>query len=445
MKKTWAILVLAGVCAGAEAAPRLIWQASIDNGATWFGGSGSGFKAMVGTTIKVRGVVDWTGTTAYGLSGLQQQIFIDNYDPGDLGAQIDARGVGNRVGPFNFGAATLSVRVTGLTERIVALGTTGAEGNIASGQPAPANGATTYSTANPALIFAFDYKVGAVHGRTLTIRSILATSAGVPSSMSFHSSQSSSSTSFRETGIVEPVSIEIIPDTVCTFSEQPQDAALLPGGSVTFSTAFPQPDAQYQWRRGGIALTESSRVSGTKSLTLVINDVRSEDQGAYDCVATSICNLVTTRQATLTCKTGFSDQPEGGTYPARDVIELHAATLQGSGVAVRWRKDGAVLFSSTIYSGVTTPTLTIRTTDPSQSGEYTLAATNACGTAVSASAEVVVYCPSDFNEDEFIDLADFDAFVASFEAGETSGDFNRDGFLTYVDFDEFVRAFESGC
>ncbi len=445
MKRTLAILVLAGFCAGADAAPRMIWQASIDNGVTWFAGSGSGMKAMVGTTIKVRGVVDWTGTAAYGLSGLTQQIFIDNYDVGDLGAQINSNGVGNRVGPFNFGAATLATRVTGTTQRIVALGIGGAEGNISSGQQAPASAGTNYSTANPALILAFDYKIGSAHSRTLNIRSTLATSSGVVSSVSFHATQTSTSVSFRETGVVEPVSIEIIPDTVCTFSEQPQDAALLPGGSVTFSAAFPQPDAQYQWRKGGVALNESSRVSGTKSLTLVINDVRSEDQGAYDCVATSICSLVTTRQAVLTCKTGFEEQPEGGTFAARDLVELHAVTVQESGVAFRWRKDGAVLFNSSTYSGVTTPTLTIRTIDPSQSGTYVLAATNACGTAMSESADVVVYCPSDFNEDEFIDFSDFDAFVAAFDAGEVRGDFNRDGFLDYMDFDDFVRAFESGC
>ena len=126
-------------------------------------------------------------------------------------------------------------------------------------------------------------------------------------------------------------------------------------------------------------------------------------------------------------------------------MELHAVTVQESGVAFRWRKDGAVLFNSSTYSGVTTPTLTIRTIDPSQSGTYVLAATNACGTAMSESAEVVVYCPSDFNEDEFIDFSDFDAFVAAFDAGEARGDFNRDGFLDYMDFDDFVRAFESGC
>jgi len=438
----WAVAIV-GISCRAGAEPKLIWQASFDDGASWY--SGAAFKAIAGSTIKVRGIVDWTGVTAYGLSGLVQQVFIDGYDPGDGGAQIMPNGVGNRVAPFNFGASTLAARVTGSTQRIVALGIGGAEGNVSSTQQAPASAREAYSTANPATIFAFDYVIGAVPGRTLNIRSVVATSSGVPSSISFHSSSTSSSTSFRETGVVMPVSIEVIPDTICTISQQPEDAALLPGGSVEFVVAFPQPDAVYQWRRGGVAINDSVRVSGAKSAVLRINDVRNEDQGEYDCLITSICNPVTSRRAVLSCKTGFLEEPEGGTFAARDVVELRAATLQESGVAYRWRKDGSVLFNSTTYSGVTTPTLTIRTIDPSQSGVYALAATNACGTVTSEGAEVVVYCPSDFNADDFIDFSDFDAFVAAFGAGEAIADFNRDGSLDYTDFDDFVRAFESGC
>lgn len=443
MKKTLAVFALAGVCSFAGAASKLIWQVSTDDGATW--STGTGILAPAGSKIKLRALADRTGTTAYGFSGLTQKIFIDNYDPEDPGALVNTNGVGNRLAPFNFGAATLATRVTGTTQRIYSVGIGGAENNISSGQQAPASAGTNYSTANPTLLFTFEYEIGPVHGRTLTIRSDVAPSSGVPSAFSYHAAQTSSSTNFRETGVVESVSIEIIPDTICGLTEQPGDAALLPGGVATFSTAFPQADAIYQWRKGGVELVESSRIVGVRTPTLVINDVRSEDQGGYDCRVTSICNPVTTRQALLICKTGFEEQPEGGTVAARDMIELHAATIQASGVTFRWRKDGIGLFNSAIYSGVSTPTLTIHTFDPSQSGAYSLAATNACGTAISEAAAVTVYCPSDFNGDDFIDFSDFDAFVAAFGAGESRGDFNRDGFLDFADFDDFVVAFESGC
>ncbi|MDX2119359.1 MAG: MYXO-CTERM sorting domain-containing protein [Planctomycetota bacterium] len=203
-----ALVVLAGAVSAANAAPKLVWQVSTDNGATW----GAARSATAGSTVKVRGMVDWTGTTGYGFGGLTHQIFIDNYLGTDGGAQIASNGVGNRVGPFNFGAATLSARVTGSTQRIVALGTTGNEGNISSGQQAPASAGGAYSTANPALIFTFDYVLGAdASARTLTIRSVVAASSGVNSSFGFHAAASSTSTSFRESGTVENATITIIP------------------------------------------------------------------------------------------------------------------------------------------------------------------------------------------------------------------------------------------
>ncbi len=201
-----ALVVLAGAVSAANAAPKLVWQVSTDNGGSW--SSAGSVNAGSNYTIKVRALVDWTGTTAYGFSGLTQQVFIDNYAATDGGAQVDAAGVGNRVGPFNFGAATLATRVTASTQRIVALGIGGAEGNISSGQQAPAS-AAAYSTANPALIFTFDYLLTATDARTLTFRSNIATSSGVTSAFSFHAAQSSSSTSFRESGTVQNATLTI--------------------------------------------------------------------------------------------------------------------------------------------------------------------------------------------------------------------------------------------
>jgi uncharacterized protein (TIGR03382 family) len=202
-----ALVVLAGAVSAANAASKLVWQVSTDNGATW--SSSGSVNTGASYTIKVRALVDWTGTTGYGFSGLTQKAFIDNYDAADGGAQIAANGVGNRVGPFNFGAATLATKLTGTTQRIVALGIGGAEGNISSGQQAPASAGANYSTANPALIFTFDYLLTAGAERTLTFRSDIATSSGVTSAFSYHATAGSTSTSFRESGTVENATLTI--------------------------------------------------------------------------------------------------------------------------------------------------------------------------------------------------------------------------------------------
>ncbi|MDX2118748.1 MAG: GC-type dockerin domain-anchored protein [Planctomycetota bacterium] len=84
---------------------------------------------------------------------------------------------------------------------------------------------------------------------------------------------------------------------------------------------------------------------------------------------------------------------------------------------------------------------------PSDSGLYHVVFENACGSVSSESVLVTVIapCTADINTDGFLTFEDFDAFVASFEAGSAAADFNADGFLTFEDFDAFVSAFEAGC
>ena len=61
----------------------------------------------------------------------------------------------------------------------------------------------------------------------------------------------------------------------------------------------------------------------------------------------------------------------------------------------------------------------------------------------------IVECAADFNEDGFVDFADYDDFVTCFEgewcpAGK-SADINEDGFVDLFDYDAFLEIFESGC
>jgi len=185
--------------------PRLLWTFSTDDGLTW---QSSG-NALTNSTVKMRGTVDWSGVSAYGFAGLTHQVFIENHDSGDEGAQVSANGVGNRIAPFNFGAVTLAVRVEGTTQRIVGLGIGGVEGGISNGQPAAAQ--DFIDPINPAPIFQFDYRIGDVANRTLHVQSVVGASNGVSSSFSFYSSATSSGTSFRMSGEVIGASINIVP------------------------------------------------------------------------------------------------------------------------------------------------------------------------------------------------------------------------------------------
>jgi len=65
--------------------------------------------------------------------------------------------------------------------------------------------------------------------------------------------------------------------------------------------------------------------------------------------------------------------------------------------------------------------------------------------AIDWANENLVGCPSDFDQNHFVNGDDFDAFVVAFEAGEITADFDVNGFVNGDDFDAFVTAFEAGC
>ena len=124
---------------------------------------------------------------------------------------------------------------------------------------------------------------------------------------------------------------------------------------------------------------------------------------------------------------------------------LTAAVNPSGAVTYRWRKDGVNLFNTPVYSGVNTPTLTINSTDPTQTGQYVLVATNICGSSSSEPAGVVFRCVADFNRDNAADFFDYLDFVAALETEDPAADLNRDGVVDFFDYLDFVGALDLGC
>ena len=54
-------------------------------------------------------------------------------------------------------------------------------------------------------------------------------------------------------------------------------------------------------------------------------------------------------------------------------------------------------------------------------------------------------CPSDYDQNGFVNGDDFDAFVVEFYYGTILADFDHNGFVNGDDFDGFTAAFEAGC
>ncbi len=226
---------------------------------------------------------------------------------------------------------------------------------------------------------------------------------------------------------------------------QPADASLVPGGVATFTFGVSGGSVAYRWHRNGSPMNDGGAISGAAYPTLTISSVNAADQGVYHCVATGPCGSITSRTATLTCRPVISQQPAGGTYVGGQPVTLAVVATGGGGATYRWRKDGVNLFNGITYAGVTTPMLTITADEPSQSGDYSVVITNACGTAVSDIATVEVTCPADFNGDGGTDGQDLFDFFEAWSGGESNADLNFDGGIDGGDVTAFYVRWENGC
>ena len=229
------------------------------------------------------------------------------------------------------------------------------------------------------------------------------------------------------------------------FVQQPQPQALIPGGTAEFSVIAIGSDLGFQWRRNGTPLASGGRIGGATSDTLSIASVASADQGSYDCVVTGPCGTAISLAASLTCTTVFTRQPQGGGHSGGSTITLATSVTTAGATTYRWRNNGTPIFNSQTYAGVSTPTLTIRANDPNDSGAYTLAVTNACGTSISDPAAIDVSCLSDFNLDGGVDGEDLFAFFDLWEQGMEAADVNQDGGVDFGDVELFFEKWEAGC
>lgn len=101
-------------------------------------------------------------------------------------------------------------------------------------------------------------------------------------------------------------------------------------------------------------------------------------------------------------------------------------------------QSGTVTFSN----GIATLSTTFDTTTPLDPTNPGLGSIRVRGTVVASGA---IRCPSDFNNDNVVDLFDYLDFVAAFATGGPTADYNGDTVTDFFDYLDFVAQFASGC
>ncbi len=86
-------------------------------------------------------------------------------------------------------------------------------------------------------------------------------------------------------------------NTPPSITGQPQGASKLVGEQVTFSVTATGTALTYQWRKGGVNLTNGGAISGATTSTLAINPVSASDASSYDVVVSGTCTPSVTSSA----------------------------------------------------------------------------------------------------------------------------------------------------
>ena len=166
-----------------------------------------------------------------------------------------------------------------------------------------------------------------------------------------------------------------------TILNQPQSVTACLGTTSAFSISASEVNPTYQWRKAGINLTEGLLVTGTKTNTLSIKDIKITDVGDYTCVVSGVCGpAVASSVASLALITSsqITTQPLGKIVCEGSQANF-SVTASGSSLLYNWKKGNVILSNSGKYSGVNTATLNISSVGVTEEGQYTCSISNPCG------------------------------------------------------------------
>jgi hypothetical protein len=175
-----------------------------------------------------------------------------------------------------------------------------------------------------------------------------------------------------------------VPATVPVIITPPSAATSSVGAPASFSVvADGAPPLSYVWRREGTLIAKASQS------TLVLGSVQVADAGDYTVTVSNALGSVTSSPARLTVLVPSLPpfivvQPVSVTATAGGAASFGVTVRGTAPLSYQWRKDGERLV------GATQATLTLTNVRATDAAAYSVAITNAFGTAVSASARLTV-------------------------------------------------------
>ncbi len=164
-------------------------------------------------------------------------------------------------------------------------------------------------------------------------------------------------------------------------------------GTQTLSVSATGSGLAYSWRKGGVAVVNSSIISGQGTATLKLTGPTVSQAGSYDVVVSGACSSVTSDAVTVTVNTptSITTQPAAPAATCSGSgTQILTVTAEGTGLSYSWRKGGVAVVNSSIISGQGTATLKLTGPTVSQAGSYDVVVSGTCSSVTSNAVSVTV-------------------------------------------------------
>ncbi len=175
------------------------------------------------------------------------------------------------------------------------------------------------------------------------------------------------------------------------FASEPADQFVLPNTTVQFSgQAVGSPTITYQWFKGASALTDGLNISGATTATLTVANAANADAGLY---RLQISNGTGSRLSSpgelfLLGAPVFRQQPGSISAYISNSISLRAEVAGVAPITYQWFLNGANPILNATNTGLAFTNLVL-----TNSGNYTIVASNVMGVTTSSVATITVLIP----------------------------------------------------
>ncbi|MDA3953838.1 MAG: immunoglobulin domain-containing protein [Bacteroidales bacterium] len=187
----------------------------------------------------------------------------------------------------------------------------------------------------------------------------------------------------------DPAILTVYDSTLITT--QPTGGNYCEGDPFTLSVVASGDNLVYQWKKDGVALSDTGNITGSQAPNLIINNASINYSGVYTCYVSGSCGSENSSTVTVQVKspTIITTQPENKTICEGDVA-VFSVDATGEGLLYEWQQDENPLSDGVNISGSTSSILSLSNLVAGDAGEYRCVVSGDCGSVNSDAANLIV-------------------------------------------------------